>query len=107
MGLEDYITVQLKIGTRLKTIKMEKGTSFKNNSGIFTAAENDKILKVTNYQLQLIKAVANNYSEDGNEDAIILSKKDIDIAIKKLARRLGLIDKNKTLRKGQFHLQLM
>ena len=62
---------------------MEKGTSFKNNSGIFTAAENDKILKVTNYQLQLIKAVANNYSEDGNEDAIILSKKDIDIAIKK------------------------
>lgn len=83
MGLEDYITVQLKIGTRLKTIKMEKGTSFKNNSGIFTASENDNTLKVTNYQFQFIKAVANNYTEDGEDDAIILSKKDIDIAIKK------------------------
>lgn len=75
----DLVTVKVSVNGKEQTIKMERGTSFENKGGIFTAGENNGVLKMTNYQLQAFKAMANNYAEEG-EEGIVLSKKDIQEA---------------------------
>ena len=80
MSAEDFITVKVQIGNKIQTVKMEKGTSFQNKGGIFTAEKNGQTIKMTNYQMQVFQAVANNNLEAGL-DGIVLSKKDIDEAI--------------------------
>lgn len=82
MADSNFVLVNVKIGNKIQKIKMEKGTSFTNKSGIFTAKTNGQSLEMTNYQIQVFQAVANNYKEEG-EDGIVLSKKDIDLAIQK------------------------
>ena len=81
MSESDFITVKIQIGKRIQNAKMEKGTVFENKSCIFTAGENNEVLNMTNYQMQVFQAVANNVKEEG-EKGIVLSKRDIDIAIK-------------------------
>ena len=80
MGLNaDFINVKVQVNGKTQTIKMERGTSFENKGGIFTAGETNGTLKMTNYQLKTFEAMANNYNEDG-ENGIVLSKKDIELA---------------------------
>ena len=77
-----FVNVTIHSGRITKTVKMEKGTSFENKGGIYTADKDGLIIHLNNYQMQVFQAVANNYNEN-NSDEIILSKKDIDIAIQK------------------------
>ena len=85
MSTNDYLTVKVQIGDKTRNVKMERGTSFENKSGIFNAEKDGQILKMTNYQFHIFKAVANNFKEDNSKD-IILSKNDIDIAIKQYSK---------------------
>ena len=85
MSLDDFITVKVQIGNKIQTIKMEKGVSFQNKGGIFTADKNGQTIKMTNYQMQVFQAVANNNLEQGL-DGIVLSKKDIEEAIQMYSR---------------------
>ena len=43
MSAEDFITVKVQIGNKIQTVKMEKGTSFQNKGGIFTAEKNQNL----------------------------------------------------------------
>ena len=84
-----FVTINVKLGRKTQIVKMEKGTSFENKGGIFTAEKDGMTIRMNQYQMQVFEAVANNYSEN-NSDEIILSKKDIDIAIQKYSNgRLG------------------
>lgn len=84
-----FVTVNIKFGRNNQVVKMEKGTSFQNKSGIFTAEKDGITISMNNYQMQVFEAVANNFKEN-NTDEIILSKKDIDIAVQKYsAGQLG------------------
>ena len=85
MSDDIYITVNIQYGRKFQTVKMEKGTSFENKSCVFTALKDGETIKLNNYQMQVFQAVANNFKEN-NTDEIILSKKDIDIAIKKYSK---------------------
>jgi hypothetical protein len=78
----DLVNVRVSVNGKEQTIKMEKGTSFENKGGIFTAGESNGVLKMTNYQLKAFEAMANNYAEEG-ENGIVLSKKDIQEAQQK------------------------
>ena len=80
-----FVTVNIKFGRNNQVVKMEKGTSFQNKSGIFTAEKDGMTISMNNYQMQVFEAVANNFKEN-NTDEIILSKKDIDIAVIKKYR---------------------
>lgn len=82
MADENFITVNIHVGRAIRPIKMEKGTSFENKGGIFTAEKDGQTLKINTYQMQVIQAVANNYDENNNKE-ITLSKKDIDMSIQK------------------------
>lgn len=96
----DLVTVNVVlVNGDKKTIKMERGTSFENKGGIFTAGEDNGILKMTNYQLQAFKAMANNYAEEG-EDGIVLSKKDIQEAQKKYRKGEFVTDMSEFLPEG-------
>lgn len=95
----DLVTVKVSVNGNEKTIKMERGTSFENKGGIFTAGENNGILKMTNYQLQAFKAMANNYAEEG-EDGVVLSKKDIQEAQKKYRNGEFVTDMSEFLPEG-------
>lgn len=80
MGLNaDFINVKVQVNGKTQTIKMERGTSFENKGGIFTAGETNGTLKMTNYQLKTFEAMANNYKEN-DENGIVLSRKDIELA---------------------------
>lgn len=81
MSSDNFITVKVQIGTKIQTVKMEKGTSFQNKGGIFVAEKDGQIIKMTNYQMQIFEAVANNSTEEGLS-GIVLSKNDINEAIK-------------------------
>ena len=81
MSSDNFIKVNVQVGNKIKTVKMEQGTSFQNKNGIFTAQKDGQTIKMTNYQMQVFEAVANNYLEDG-QNGIVLSKKDIDEAVK-------------------------
>ena len=77
-----FVTVNVQLGRKIQTVKMEKGTSFENKGGVFIADKSGGTIKMNNYQMQIFKAVANNYKE-GSGDEIVLSKKDIEIAMQK------------------------
>lgn len=95
----DLVTVKVFVNGKEQTIKMEKGTSFENKGGIFTAGETNGVLKMTNYQLQAFKAMANNYTEEG-ENGIVLSKKDIEIAQQKFRNGGFVADMSEFLPEG-------
>ena len=95
----DLVNVRVSINGKEQTIKMEKGTSFENKGGIFTAGESKGILKMTNYQLQTFKAMANNYVEEG-ENGIVLSKKDIEFAQQKYRNGDFVTDMSELLPEG-------
>ncbi len=93
-----FINVNVKIGGQTKTLKMEKGTSFENNGGIYAVRDDGALLfsddkakswkkvpeiKMTAYQNTVFNAIANNDGQAG------LSKKDILLA--------SNMAKNKTL----------
>ena len=80
MSINDFVTVNLKVGRKMQTIKMERGTCFENQNGIFVADEDGKSLKINNYQMDVFIALANNYQEKKSKE-IILSKKDIEISM--------------------------
>ncbi len=85
-----FVTVTVRYGQKTQVIKMEKGTSFENKGGIYTAEKDGMTIKMNNYQMQVFEAVANNFNEN-NCDEIVLSKKDIDIAIQKYSNgQLGV-----------------
>ena len=81
MSSDNFIKVNVQVGNKVKTVKMEQGTSFQNKGGIFTAQKDGQTIKMTNYQMQVFEAVANNYLEEG-QNGIVLSKNDIDEAVK-------------------------
>lgn len=95
----DLVNVKVSINGKEQTIKMERGTRFENKGGIFTAGENNGVLKMTNYQLQAFKAMANNYGEEG-ETGIVLSKKDIQEAQRKYKNGGFVTDMSEFLPEG-------
>lgn len=95
----DLVNVKVSVNGKEQTIKMEKGTRFENKGGIFTAGENNGVLKMTNYQLQAFKAMANNYAEEG-ENGIVLSKKDIQEAQNKYKNGGFVADMSEFLPEG-------
>lgn len=95
----DLVNVKVSVNGKEQTIKMEKGTSFENKGGIFTAGENNGVLMMTNYQLQAFKAMANNYTEEG-ENGIVLSKKDIQEAQNKYKNGEFVADMSEFLPEG-------
>ena len=74
------VTVNVQIGNNTRTIKMEKGTQFQNKGGIFTADKNGATVKMTNYQMKVLEAVANNVKEQNMDGDIVLSYDDIKLA---------------------------
>jgi len=80
-----FVIVKIQSGYKNLTVKMERGTSFDNRGDIFTAEKDGQTIKMHSYQFDFFCAVANNCNENGN-DEIILSKKDIDIAIQKYSK---------------------
>lgn len=95
----DLVNVKVSVNGKDQVIKMERGTSFENKGGIFTAGENNGVLKMTNYQLQAFKAMANNYTEEG-ENGIVLSKKDIQEAQNKYKNGEFVADMSEFLPEG-------
>ena len=49
----DLINVRVSVNGSEQTIKMERGTSFENKVGIFTAGVTQGVLKMTNYKLKV------------------------------------------------------
>ena len=80
MGNVEFVTVKVQIGNQTRTVKMEKGTQFQNKGGIFTADKNGATVKMTNYQMKVFEAVANNTQEQGMGEVIVLSAEDIKSA---------------------------
>lgn len=91
----NYVNVAIKVGNSTQNVKIEKGCVFENNGGKYIVDENGVLnifdkntgkwtktsaINMTNYQLNIFKAMANNTNE-GN--GIILSKADILEAQKK------------------------
>ncbi len=85
----NFVNVNVKIAGKTKTLKMEKGTSFENNGGIYAVRDDGVLLfskdnaktwqkaseiKMTAYQNTVFEAFANNDGQAG------LSKKDILLA---------------------------
>jgi len=99
MAIEDFVTVNIQIGNKIQIVKMERGTSFQNKGGIFTAERDGQSFKMTNYQMQVFEAVANNALEEGLS-GIVLSKKDIDEAIKMYSKGALSSDLSEKLRGG-------
>ena len=112
----DLVNVKVSVNGKEQVIKMERGTSFENKGGIFTAGENNGVLKMTNYQARTFLAMANN-SIDDNEtikyDEIlknkkneidltgaVLSKKDIQEAQQKYRNRGFVADMSEFLPEG-------
>ena len=95
----DLVNVKVSVNGKEQVIKMERGTSFENKGGIFTAGENNGVLKMTNYQLQAFKAMANNYTEEG-ENGIVLSKKDVQEAQNKYKNGGFVADMSEFLPEG-------
>lgn len=83
MGNLEFVTVKIQIGNQARTVKMQKGTSFKNKSGIFTADKDGATIKMANYEMKAFEAVANNVKEQGIDDGIVLSSDDIKAAQQK------------------------
>ncbi len=103
-----YVDVKIRVGNKTHTgkYKMEVGCSFENNGAIYRM-NNDGLLSVfdkkkqdwiagikeiemTNYQLDVFEAVANNNQEKINgkkSQNIILSKADIDSALAKYRKK--------------------
>lgn len=77
-----FVIVKIESGHKTLTVKMERGISFDNKGDVFIAETDGQTIKMHNYQFDAFCAVANNLNEK-NSDEIILSKKDIDIAIQK------------------------
>ena len=95
--MSDYI--EIKLHNRKETIKMQKGCSFENNGAIYRVNINGELsifnktekswstgseIKINNYQLQTLMAIADNHEEKENGqtiEGIVLSKKDIEKAI--------------------------
>lgn len=86
-----FVKVQVK-GIKSPII-MEKGVSFENNGKIFVAGKSSGVLSMTNSELAVFKAIANNESQNdkdiagqlgcsfsGKNKPIILSKEDISLA---------------------------
>lgn len=95
----DLVNVKVSVNGKEQTIKMERGTSFENKGGIFTAGETNRVLKMTNYQLKAFEAMANNYAEEG-ELGIVLSKKDIKEAQNKYKNGGFVADMSEMLPEG-------
>jgi len=95
MGRVEFVTVNVQVGSNTYKVKMQKGTSFSNNSGVFTADQDGATVKMTNYQLQIFKAIANNTAEDG-QSGIVLSEADIKAAQEKF-RNGGFVEDLKEL----------
>lgn len=84
--MSEFVNVNVKIGGKTTVLKMEKGTSFENNGGIYAINDDGTLLfskdntktwkevsniNMTAYQKSVFDAFANNDNQDG------LSKKDI------------------------------
>ena len=80
-----FVTVNVQVGHKNLNIKMERGTTFEYMGCIFNAEKDGQTVKLHNYQMEVFRAVANNFKETAGND-IVLSKKDIDIAIQKYSK---------------------
>lgn len=100
MANTDFVTVKVQIGNQMRTVKMQKGTSFKNNGGVFTADKDGTVVKMTNYQMKVFEAVANNVKEKGMEDDIVLSFDDIKSAQQKFKQGSFAADASEFLPDG-------
>ena len=99
MGEPNFVSVDLVDKKKKTTIKIEKGCSFENNGAIYYVDNNGNLnvydkktsvwsagseIKIKNYQLNTIKAIADNTTEkDGDKDisGIVLSQMDIKAAM--------------------------
>lgn len=95
----NLVNVTVSVNGQKRIIKMEKGTRFENKGGIFTAGENNNVLKMTNYQLKVFETMANNYAEK-DEKGIVLSNEDIKIAQQKYRKGSFVADISEFLPAG-------
>ena len=74
----DFVTVQIvnTKGEFIKNVQMERGVTFQNKGGIYTAGNGNNTITMTNYQLETFEAMADINKENGHE-GIVLSKDDI------------------------------
>lgn len=97
--MSDFISVKVTSKTKDLTVKIEKGCSFENNGSIYRVDEDGNLnvydkknrtwskgskINMNDYQIQAFLAVANNYDEklkDTKSGSVVLSKKDIDMAM--------------------------
>lgn len=100
MGNVEFVTVKVQIGNQTRTVKMEKGTQFQNKGGIFTADKNGATVKMTNYQMKVFEAVANNTQEQGMGKDIVLSAEDIKSAQQKFKQGGYVADMSEFLPDG-------
>lgn len=112
----DLVNVKVSVNGKEQVIKMERGTSFENKGGIFTAGETNGVLKMTNYQARTFLAMANNSIDDNetikydeilknkkneiNLTGAVLSKKDIQEAQQKYRNRGFVADMSEFLPEG-------
>ncbi|MBR3889225.1 hypothetical protein IKJ53_01795 [bacterium] len=99
MSSGDFKEITIKINNKdAGTVHLQKGCSFENNGCIYRVDDDNNLsvfdkekqtwstgesIKMTKYQLDIFKAVANNNEENGfAKDDIVLSEKDIDKAMK-------------------------
>lgn len=99
MSSGDFKEITIKINNKdVGTVHLQKGCSFENNGCIYRVDDNNNLsvfdkekqtwstgesITMTKYQLDIFKAVANNNAEKGfAKDAVVLSEKDIDKAMK-------------------------
>lgn len=100
MGNVEFVTVKVQIGNQTRTVKMQKGTSFENKGGIFTADKDGATVKMTNYQMKVFEAVANNTKERGMGDGVVLSAEDIKSAQQKFKQGGFVADMSEFLPDG-------
>ena len=97
--MSNFIDLQMKVGEKTHTVKMEKGCSFSKRNKVYTAEKDGKIsvfdkdsgkketvnsVKMTNYQFATFKAMANNTNEGTGK--LTFSKADMNSAMNKFKK---------------------
>ncbi len=111
--MSNFIDLQMKVGEKTHTVKMEKGCSFSKRNKVYTAEKDGKIsvfdkdsgkketvnsVKMTNYQFATFKAMANNTNEGTGK--LTFSKADMNSAMNKFKKGGFTKDISEFLAKG-------
>ena len=64
----DFVTVKIvnTNGEFIKNVQIERGVTFQNKGGIYTAGNGNNTITMTNYQLETFEAMADINKENGS-----------------------------------------